>query len=230
MPPSLDHSRQHPGSEYDIKYDGWRLNDVLYADPECKILYEDFHGPMTIIDNTTDFISTPITGVELLIGCGNNKKKQLAIPELGEEWKDLVTLDMDPNCDPDVQWNLEDIPYPFEDDSFEEIHAYEVLEHFGQQGDWKAFFAHFTEFHRILKPGGMFFGVVPTWDSEWAWGDPGHTRVINEGTISFLQQKIYAEDIGETTMTDYRHTYKVDYEIEGMQETNGRLCFVLKAK
>lgn len=185
---------------------------------------------MEIIDNSADFESSPIKGVELLIGCGTNKKKQLAAPETGDEWRDVVTLDMDSNCGPDVVWDLNHLPLPFEDDTFEEIHAYEVLEHFGQQGDWKAFFAQFTEFHRILKPGGRFFGVVPIWDSEWAWGDPGHTRVITPGTLSFLQQKVYEEDVGQSTMTDYRHSYKVDFEIEGCQETNGRLCFVLVAK
>lgn len=185
---------------------------------------------MKVIDNEAPFTSTPIKGIELLIGCGNSRKKQLALPELGEEWRDVVTLDMDPACNPDVTWDLNHMPLPFEDGTFEEIHAYEVLEHFGQQGDWKAFFDHFTEFHRLLKPGGRFFGVVPTWDSPWTWGDPGHTRVINAGTLSFLQQAVYDEDIGDTAMTDYRSYYKVDFEVEGMQETNERFCFVLKKK
>jgi SAM-dependent methyltransferase len=183
-----------------------------------------------IIDNTTDFKSTPITGDELLIGCGNSRKKLLAMPGQ-DEWTDLVTLDIDPNCEPDVEWNLEHLPLPFEDETFQEIHAYEVLEHVGQQGDWKTFFDQFSEFHRILKPGGMFFGVVPVWDGEWAWGDPGHTRIINAGTLSFLQQDIYAKDVGDDTpMTDYRWYYKADWSPEGVQETNGRLCFALRKK
>ena len=185
---------------------------------------------MKIIENEADFVSTPIKGTELLIGCGNNLKKQLSNPETGDAWRDVVTLDMDRGCKPDVLWNLEHMPLPFEDDTFEEIHAYEVLEHIGTQGDWKAFFAHFTEFHRILKPGGRIFATVPTWDSAWAWGDPGHTRIINAGTLAFLSQSIYESDIGDTAMTDYRSVYSVDFELEGMQETNGRLCFVLMAK
>jgi SAM-dependent methyltransferase len=183
-----------------------------------------------IIENTVDtvdFASTPIKGHELLIGCGNSRSKQLAHPDR-PDWVDLVTLDMDPSCNPDVQWNLEHLPYPFLDETFQEIHAYEVLEHFGKQGDWKGFLDQFTEFHRILKPGGQFFAAVPCWDSEWAWGDPGHTRIINAGTVSFLQQKIYEKDVGSSTMTDYRWHYKVDFELEACQETNGRLCFVLK--
>ena len=179
-------------------------------------------------DNTVDFVSTPIKGTELLIGCGNNKAKQLAHPDR-KGWEDLVTLDIDSSCEPDVVWDLEHMPLPFEDNTFEEIHAYEVLEHIGKQGDWRGFFAQFTEFHRILKPGGRLFAAVPTWDSDWAWGDPGHTRIINAGTVNFLSQSAY-EGVGSTTMTDYRNWYKVDFEIEHSQEANGRYCFVLKAQ
>lgn len=187
-----------------------------------------------IVDNTADFEQSPMTGTELLIGCGNSRQKQLATPnEDGsndKEWRDLVTLDMDLNCKPDVQWDLEQLPLPFAAETFEEIHAYEVLEHIGKQGDWKTFFDQFTEFHRILKPGGKFYGVVPTWDSVWAWGDPGHTRVINEGTLVFLQQDTYSDDVGSSAMTDYRWYYKADFEVEGAQESNGRLCFVLRKR
>jgi SAM-dependent methyltransferase len=181
-----------------------------------------------IVDNTIDFKSTPITGTELLIGAGNSREKQLALPEF-KEWKDLITLDIDHNCNPDVLWDMNHLPLPFEDETFEEIHAYEVLEHFGKQGDWKTFFAQFTEFHRILKPGGHFFATVPMWDSQWAWADPGHTRVIAPGSLTFLEQRNY-ENIGSTPMTDYRHCYKADFEIVHSQEVGERFAFVLKKK
>lgn len=175
-----------------------------------------------------EFLGTVPEGRELLIGCGNNRKKQLAMP--GEdEWVDVVTLDMDPDCKPDIEWDLHHMPLPFEDESFKEIHAYDVLEHVGTQGDWKLFFKQFEEFWRILEPEGRMFCICPCWDSEWAWGDPGHTRVITQGTVAFLDQNTY-EQVGETAMTDYRHWYKADFEIEGIQETNGRFCFVLKKR
>jgi SAM-dependent methyltransferase len=180
-------------------------------------------------DASADFIPTIKTGDELLIGCGNSKKKQLATKGR-DQWKNLVTLDIDPNAKPDVLWDLEHLPLPWADDTFEEIHAYEVLEHVGKQGDYRGFFALWNELHRILKPGGYVFATCPMWDSAWAWGDPGHTRVYQTETLVFLDQAQYEDQVGKTPMTDYRWLYKGNFSIEGQQETNGHLCFVLKKK
>lgn len=163
---------------------------------------------------------------ELLIGSGHDHRKILAPADGDRSWKNLITLDIDESVNPDYVWDLHNLPLPFPDESFDEIHAYEVLEHVGQQGDYKTFFAQFTELHRLLKPGGRFFASVPCWDSEWAWGDPGHTRVITPGSLSFLTQSNYDKE--NNPMSDYRSIYKVDFELEGGQEKNSRMYFVLK--
>jgi SAM-dependent methyltransferase len=162
---------------------------------------------------------------ELLIGCGNSRKKLFN----DREWKNLITLDFDPYCTPDYIHDLNDIPYPFPDNCFDEIHAYEVLEHCGIQGDWKFFFDQFSELWRILKPSGMVFATVPKWDSFRAWGDPGHTRVINSGTLVFLSQKQYEKQVGKTAMSDYRNYYKADFDIELNQIQGETFVFALKA-
>lgn len=167
---------------------------------------------------------------ELLLGCGHNRKKRLKPEFAKENWQNLITLDINPSTNPDVVWDLNDLPWPFEDDQFDEIHAYEVLEHFGQQGDWKAFFAHFEEIWRILKPGGHLMASTPAWDKVWAWSDPGHTRVISEGTLTFLAQEAYETADDKTPLTDYRNYYKGDFECLGLQEEAASLYFVLEAK
>jgi predicted SAM-dependent methyltransferase len=106
---------------------------------------------------------------ELLIGCGNARNKQLARPGR-KAWSDLVTLDLDPACKPDVVHDLNQLPYPFEDNQFDEIHACHVLEHCGRQGDWRFFFKQCEEFWRITKPGGTFHGICRHRNSVWAWG------------------------------------------------------------
>jgi SAM-dependent methyltransferase len=166
---------------------------------------------------------------ELLLGCGRSRDKRLTFDGVEKEWSGLVTLDNDPAVSPDVLHDLDVLPYPFDDNTFDEIHAYEVLEHCGKQGDWRGFFAQFSELHRILTPGGLLVASVPMWNSPWAWGDPGHTRVITQGSLAFLSQKVYAQEIGKTTLTDYRHVYKADFDAVAFHDTEHTFGFILKA-
>ncbi len=165
---------------------------------------------------------------ELLIGCGSNHRKQLYISN-NRDWENLVTLDINPDHKPDVVWDLMNIPLPFGDNLFGEIHAYEVLEHTGQQGDYKFFFAQFSDFWRILKPNGLLMGSCPQTNSKWAFGDPSHTRVIQKENFIFLNQAEYTKQIGRTAMSDFRYIYKADLIPIHISEENDHLFFVLKA-
>ena len=164
---------------------------------------------------------------ELILGAGNSKKKILSLGDT-DTYQNPTTLDIDPDCNPDIIWDLEDRPLPFDDEEFDEIHAYEVLEHIGKQGDWRSFFEEFTEYHRILKPNGHLLGSVPRWNSPWAWGDPGHTRVIVPGTFSFLSQDMYKQAVGITTMSDYRHVWSGNFEVVYLNEVEESLYFILR--
>lgn len=181
--------------------------------------------------------------MELLLGCGRMRDKRI-VTGLGPDWKELITLDHNPDVNPDVLFDLSTIGkiigeptrgkfgeamLPFGDDKFDEIHAYEVLEHIGQQGDYKTFFAQFGEFWRILKPNGLLCATVPMWNNVWAWGDPSHTRIINDGTIVFLSQKCYQEQQGKTAMTDFRNIWTKDFDIHLTTEREGSYIFILRA-
>lgn len=165
---------------------------------------------------------------ELLIGCGNNRSKKLWTDK--EQFENLTTLDISENCSPDVVWDLCNIPLPFCDNEFDEIHAYEILEHTGAQGDYKFFFSQFFDFHRILKPDGILIGICPAWNSEDAWGDPSHTRVLSPLTILFLSQKEYQDRVGKTPMSDFRHLYHADFEILHSEIKQQKFLFCLKAR
>jgi len=167
--------------------------------------------------------------VELLIGCGNSRIKKLKFsPE--DEWTDLVTLDHDPACGADVIHDLESFEeWPFEDNKFDEVHAYCVLEHIGQQGDYKKFFHDFNEIYRVLKPGGILAAHCPSWKSQWAWADPSHTRVIAPGSLVFLNREQYERQVGKTAMTDFRWLWKGDFEPIHVDDDGERFTFGLKA-
>ena len=167
---------------------------------------------------------------QLLIGAGRLQDKRMGVE--GETvWGDLVTLDSDPRTGANVIHDLDDLPYlHFVEGEFDEIHAYEVLEHCGAQGDWRFFFAQFDEFWRMLKPDGLFFATVPNARSVWAWADPGHRRLILPETLNFLSRAWTATAVAETCASDYRGVFKGDWRVEGTDTSDEHsFRFILRA-
>ena len=166
--------------------------------------------------------------MELLAACGTSREKKIhSAYGIEKEWSDLITLDSSTEVNPDVVHNLDVFPYPFEHETFDEIHIYEGLEHCGTQGDEKFFFDQFNEFYRILKPGGYLCGSVPHWQSIWAFGDPGHKRVLPPSVFNYLDESFY-DQVGKTACADYRHLIKGFWKCIGVDE--GEQIFFLLQK
>jgi len=168
-----------------------------------------------------------MTKRELLIGCGSAWDKRLTC-DGSEEWSNLTTLDYNKDHGAEVTWNLMDLPLPFNPDTFDEIHAYEVLEHTGTQGDYKFFFAQFSDFWRILKPNGHLLVTCPSRHSVWALGDPSHSRVLQKEMLIFLDQDAYKE-VGKSSISDFRSIYKAHFKPIHVNEGQDEFHFVLKA-
>lgn len=165
---------------------------------------------------------------ELIIGCGSSSDKRLSV-DGSATFENPTRLDINPDHNPDVVWDLNQMPYPFEDNTFDEIHAYEVLEHCGTQGDYKFFFAQFSELWRILKPDGHLLATCPSKDSVWALGDPSHTRIMQKENLVFLHQAEYEKQVGKTPMSDFRNIYKADFKPCAFQDDGETFWFILKA-
>lgn len=165
---------------------------------------------------------------ELILGAGSTSHSKVIYDKEDKSYQNPIRLDINPDHDPDVTWDLNQRPLPFADEEFDEIHAYEVLEHIGTQGDYKSFFEEFEEYYRILKPGGRIYGSVPRWDSMWAWADPSHVRVISGGTLVFLSQAEYEKQVGKTPMSDFRYIYKGDFKPLLVQDEGESMFFVLE--
>ena len=164
---------------------------------------------------------------QLLIGAGNSHDKRVWFPESPDKefGDDVTTLDL--NADADITHDLDDLPYPIEDSKFHEIHAYEILEHCGSQGDGDFFFEQFNEFHRILKPGGFMVITVPKWDSEAAFGVPDHKRVLPISIFGHLVEEHY-ENVGKPGYADYRHLINGYWKVAYTQEMGDAAAIVLQ--
>jgi len=131
------------------------------------------------------------------------------------------------------------VAYEMVSDYWDEIHAYEVLEHLGQQGDAHALLAQFSELWRLLKPNGYLCATVPSRFSEGLWGDPSHRRAIVPLTLVFLDQDQYKVQIDDriaagnspTAMSDFRDTcgYRADFRLVDQHENRTTFSFVLQA-
>lgn len=186
---------------------------------------------------------------ELLLGAGRSRvKRYSALPLHPRTWQNPngpVTVDINALTNPDIWCDLNSTPWrgiyrnqnelrPFDDDTWDEVHAYQVLEHLGSQGDAAAFFAHFSEIWRILKPNGVFVGEVPSRRSGWLWGDPSHTRAIVPESLSFLDQTEYQRQIDclpqhRTAMSDFRSMYKADFHMLDEKDNGTDFVFILRA-
>lgn len=71
----------------------------------------------------------------------------------------------------DVVWDLNNLPWPWEDDSFDLVNARAVLEHLDRD-----LLTTMNEIWRILKPGGVAVIKLPFWQHEVSWEDPTHRR------------------------------------------------------
>ncbi len=87
--------------------------------------------------------------------------------------KNVVNLDAFKTCEPDVQWDLNKTPLPFKDNEFDLILANHLMEHL--ENWWECF----SEFARILKPGGRLEIWVPGSGSDSELGYRDHVKIIN---------------------------------------------------
>jgi SAM-dependent methyltransferase len=145
-----------------------------------------------------------------MLGAGHSPlERKIIAPGTPPPYKITWTsLDFNAAAKPDVVFDLDRLhyegkPLPFEPETFSEIHAYEVLEHVGQQGNFRGFFREFREYWRILKPGGRLIGTTPDFSVLATFGDPGHVRVINWLTLSYLCPAMY-RNLGKDASSDYR--------------------------
>ena len=118
-------------------------------------------------------------GLRLNLGCGMNLREgYVNVDRFGE---------------PDVRHDLETFPWPWSDDSVDEIVLHHVLEHLGHDPD--VFLAIFQEMYRVCRGGATIRIVVPHFRHDYFAGDPTHVRAITTHTLSLFSQRLNREFI-----------------------------------
>ncbi len=105
---------------------------------------------------------------KLNLGCGDFKKEG------------FVNLDINPHTHPDIVWDLDTYPYPFEDKTFDLIEADHVLEHV------KDPFRTMHELHRILGNDKELIVRVPHFSRGFTHAD--HKRGFDVGFPFYFQR------------------------------------------
>ena len=108
-------------------------------------------------------------------------------------WKDIKHwyLNVDIVCLPwiDKVFDFEKFPYPFEDNSFDEIYCSHILEHMSDL--WKVM----DEFYRIWKNGCKIKIKVPYFASPNAMWDYTHKRTFNTNTFNYFDKDCYYNNV-----------------------------------
>ena len=108
---------------------------------------------------------------KLAVGCGRRS------PE-----PDLIRLDLSAEVNPDVVWNLDEVPYPFSDSMFTEIECFDVIEHLSNIP--KAI----EEFHRILTKGGILKITTPHFSCANSYIDPTHKWHLSYFSFDYFSE------------------------------------------
>jgi SAM-dependent methyltransferase len=95
------------------------------------------------------------------IGCGANK-----VPG-------AIGMDVNPRSAADVIHDLDDLPYPFADDEFDEVIGRHVIEHVHEP------MAVMCELHRITRNGGIVKLIAPHWTNPDFATDLAHRNHLN---------------------------------------------------
>ena len=99
-------------------------------------------------------------------------KTKLVLGHAGKSHPDAITVDIDPEHKPDVIHNLNEIPWPFKDNQFQEITAHHVFEHLND------LMPVMDEIYRICHPDGRIHIEVPH-HSGWCAHSPEHKMFFN---------------------------------------------------
>jgi SAM-dependent methyltransferase len=97
---------------------------------------------------------------------------------------------------------IENFRIPLNDAVLDSVSAYDVIEHIprsfqSNNGNIEnPFIMVMNEISRVLKPGGIFIAVTPSFPSPVAFQDPTHVNFITKNTANYFAGPAWAKEIG----------------------------------
>lgn len=110
------------------------------------------------------------------LGCGQDKTQRSDAEVIG--------VDVSSNVNADIVLDLNQTPYPFEDNEFDEIIMKDVIEHLIDIP------SVMREVHRIGKPGAQVYLRTPHYSSQYAYNDPTHVHYLGHFALDcFIENR-----------------------------------------
>lgn len=117
----------------------------------------------------------------------------------------------------DLAWDLNLVPYPFNDNTFSEVRMYDVFEHLDKPLEI------LNEVHRILIAGGIFDLRVPTEQDTDLWTDITHKRPFTHRSFDHFIR-------GTTFNTNYGYYSERLWELADRQEAESGRAIIFKLR
>ena len=92
-----------------------------------------------------------------------------------------VNVDCTARSEPDVVHDLDVVPWPFGDDRFERVYAFDVVEHLADV------VKTLEELHRVCRSGARIEITVPHFSCANAFTDPTHRHFFSRGSFDYFQ-------------------------------------------
>ena len=102
------------------------------------------------------------------VGCGINK------------FPGAIGIDRIAGTRADVLCDLDRLPYPFRDESFDQVRAVHVIEHVADV------IRTLEEFHRLLRRGGRVYIATPHYTDFSSFCDPTHRWHLNSFSLRYF--------------------------------------------
>lgn len=100
-------------------------------------------------------------------------------------------VNVDKYGEPDLRFDLETFPWPWEDNSVAQIKLIHVLEHLGQLTD--VYLRIVQEIYRVSEPGGTVHIIVPHHRHDNFVHDPTHVRAITANGLQLFSRRLNRE-------------------------------------